>query len=181
MSKRQRRVLWATAGGVVALVAALLLWPAQAGSGLDEARARWNGRPFQAYRIALTQETRRGSCDQEIVADDERAGRGLSNTCGQPATWTVTRLFNWIAELERSPNECFPDPNMCACQARTYTSVAYDPALGYPTEIVYEWRKQPNLGRAAYWRSLFDQSFPGCNKDGTGGPVVVRIALTPEP
>lgn len=181
MSKRQRRVLWATAGGVVALVAALLLWPAQAGSGLDEARARWNSRPFQTYQLTLSQETSRGDCAQEIAVANERVGQALSNTCGQPATWTVTRLFNWIAELESTPAQCFPGPTMCACRGSTSTRVSYDPALGYPREIVYEWRKRPNLGRAAYWRSLFDQSFPGCDKDGTGGPVVVRVGLNPQP
>lgn len=185
MNRLQGIWRWAAVAAValagLAIVGSLMLQPAQARSGLDQARGRWNLRPFNAYRLQLAHETQRGSCEQEIVTRNERSGEGLRNTCGQPATWTVTRLFNWIAELERTPARCFPGPAFCACRGTTRTRVTYDPVLGYPREIIYEWHKQPNLIEAAYWRSLFDQSFPGCDKDGTGGPVVVRIALTPEP
>jgi len=184
MGRLRSRLPWVVGAVAVALVAAaalLLLQPAQSSSQLDAARERWETRPFANYRLKLVRETNRGSCEQEVRAADERAGEGLRNNCGQPATWTVTRLFNWIAELERTPARCFPGPARCACLATARTEVRYDPALGFPAEIHYEWRKGPNLIGGAYWRSLLDQSFSGCNKAETGGPVLVRVSLTPEP
>jgi hypothetical protein len=166
--------------GILALAGlTLALRPARAQSGLAEARVRWEAAGPGAYRLRLTQQTNRGACDQEMLTRDGSA-EAVRNTCGQPANWTVPRLFNWIEELENDPVQCFPDTKMCACQGATTTSVRYDTQLGYPLEIVYEWRKRPNFGNPAYWRSLFDQSFPGCDKDGRGGPVVVGVSLVPE-
>jgi hypothetical protein len=175
---------WLILGALAALALGALglvvfLRPARAESRLAEARARWEAAGPALYRLRLTQQTRLSVCDQEMRAQDGKA-TALRNTCGQPATWTVPRLFNWIAELEQDPDQCYPDTKMCACRGRTSTSVRYDERLGYPVEVIYEWRKQPNLTDIAYWRSLFDQSFPGCNKDGRGGQVVVSISLTEE-
>lgn len=182
MKGTRRRLL--IVGAFVALTLSVLgfvlaLRPAQARSGLAEARTRWEANGPAAYRLRLVQQTRLSVCDQEMLAQDGKA-TALRNTCGQPATWTVPRLFNWIAELEQDPDQCYPDPKMCACRGRTSTTVRYDERLGYPVEVVYEWRKQPNLANIAYWRSLFDQSFPGCDKDGRGGQVLVSISLTEE-
>jgi hypothetical protein len=180
-----RRRRWLIIGGVLAAVALALLGltfalrPARAESRLAAAITRWEAAGPAAYRLRLTQETRRGSCDQEMVTQGGSA-TPVRNTCGQPANWTVPRLFSWIAELEHDPVQCYPDRQMCACKGSTTTAVRYDEQRGYPVEIVYEWRKQPNLTNPAYWRSLFDQSFPGCNKDGRGGQVVVRVTLSDE-
>jgi hypothetical protein len=180
MAKRRRMIVIGAFTLALALLGlALALRPAQANSGLAEARQRWEAAGPDAYRLRLTQQTKAGACDQEMVTQDGRA-TAVRNSCGQPATWTVPRLFNWIAELEQDPTQCYPDTKMCACRGSTSTSVRYDEALGYPAEIVYEWRKQPNLGHPAYWRSLLDRSFPGCNRDGRGGPVVVSISLIEE-
>jgi hypothetical protein len=181
MTRRSRILL----AGAVALVlgllsAALMLRPVDAQSGLADAQARWEARGLERYRIRLTQQTNRSACDQEMVTADGKA-TAVRNSCGQPATWTVPRLFAWIAELESDPVQCYPDQQMCACTGSTSTTVRYDPERGFPREIVYAWYKRPNLSNGAYWRSLFDQSFPGCNRDGRGGPVVVSITLTEEP
>jgi hypothetical protein len=162
------------------LAGLLLMRPARAESGLAEARERWAAAAPPSYRLRLTQQTSAGACDQEVVTQNERA-EAVRNSCGQPASWTVPRLFDWIAELERDPVRCYPDTKMCACRGATSTSVRYDEALGFPREIVYEWRKLPNLTHPAYYRSLLDRSFPGCNHDGRGGPVVVSITLAEEP
>jgi hypothetical protein len=179
-----KRIRWIIVGAVIMLgllVAALAtLRPAQAQSGLAEARARWGVGGPASYRLRLTQQTNRGACDQEMLTEAERA-TPLRNSCGQPANWTVPRLFNWIAELERNQSSCYPDPSMCACRGSTTTTVRYDATLGFPREIVYEWRKQPNPTNVDYWRSLFDRSFPGCNRDGRGGPVMVSVTLIEEP
>jgi Family of unknown function (DUF6174) len=179
----RKRSLLIIAGALALTIAGLLLWRSMgnAGERLDAARALWAGRPFQSYQIALFHQTNLGICEQEIVAQDERQTQALRNTCGQPPSWTVTKLFNWINELQNTPTRCYPDQIMCACQIRTSTVVTYDPELGYPQRIVYEWRKQPNLTNLDYWRSLTDQSFPGCDKDGTGGPVIVNITLAETP
>lgn len=171
--------------GTLALLAGLGLFaalrlPAAARSGLAEARRLWAANGMNTYRLRITQETRMGRCEQEIVTRDGRA-ETLSNTCGMPASWTVPRLFSWIEELERDTANCYPDPSMCACRSAMTTAVHYDETMGYPREVVYEWHKQPNLPNPAYWRSLLDRSFPGCDKDGRGGPVIFAISLTEEP
>jgi hypothetical protein len=163
--------------GAVALFA---LRPAQAQSGLPEAKARWEAGALPNYRLRITQQRSRGACDQEMVAQSDVV-TALQNSCGQPANWTVPRLFNWISELERTPKRCYPGPSRCACQGTISTSVRYDEQLGFPSEIVYEWRKRPNFVHPAYWRSLFDRSFPGCDQDGAEGTIIVNVTLTAEP
>jgi len=182
MSRRLRQLAVVGCAALVlsALGLVLLLRPAQARSGLEQARARWAAGGPASYRLRLTQNTNRGACDQEMLTQVGQA-TPLRNSCGQPANWTVPRLFNWIAELERNQSSCYPDPSMCACRGSTTTTVRYDATLGFPREIVYEWRKQPNPTNVDYWRSLFDRSFPGCNRDGRGGPVMVSVTLTEEP
>lgn len=158
--------------------------PVTAQSGVEAARALWATRPFDSYNLALTQQSRASSCDQIILTAGEQAVQALRNTCGQPPTWTVTRLLNWIVELERTPSRCYPGPNSCACQATATTMVTYDSALGFPRQIVYEWRSRPNLVNPAYWRLLFDKTFPGCSNiqaSGTGGTLVVNVSLDPTP
>ncbi|MBX0330408.1 hypothetical protein K2Z83_22360 [Oscillochloris sp. ZM17-4] len=185
----RRGVRWLLAVGIVAVLAScvgvlLLRRPAAAHDSVEMARARWAGRGFDAYTLTLRQETRDGVCDQRIETQGERATRAARNSCGQPPNWTVTRLLNWIVELERTPSRCYPGPSACACQVMASTMVSYDSALGYPRTITYEWRSRPNLINPAYWRMLTDKTFPGCSNiqgSGTGGALVVNVRLEPEP
>lgn len=178
--KRRLIALGALALVLSLLALAALREPASAGSGLAEARRLWAANGIERYRLHLSQETRLGRCEQEMVTTGGRA-TPLSNTCGMPATWTVPRLFSWIEELAREQANCYPDTSMCACRGAVSTAVQYDQTMGYPREVVYEWHKRPNLLNAAYYRSLLDRSFPGCDKDGRGGPVVFTVTLTAEP
>ncbi len=164
--------------GLGALLA--LRQPATAAPTLAEARRLWLAQAPPRYKLTITQQTAGGACDQEFLIDGTTAV-ALHDDCRQPVTWTVPRLFSWIAELERERTRCYPDPTMCACRGTIATSVDYDAEQGYPRAIVYEWRKRPNLTSLAYYRSLFDRSFPGCNRDGTGGAVIYAIALAAEP
>lgn len=171
--------------GALALVLSLgalaaLRQPAAASSGLAAARRLWAANGLESYRLRVTQQTTLGTCEQEMVAGDAGV-TPVSNTCGMPATWSVPRLFNWIEELGREEANCYPDNVMCACRGAMSIAVQYDQTTGYPSEVVYEWHKRPNLMNVAYYRSLLDQSFPGCNRDGRGGPVVFTVTLTPEP
>ncbi len=181
---RQGKRRWVALGALALLLSlgalAALRQPAAAQSSLAEARRLWAANGVASYRLRLSQETNLGRCDQEMVTAGARA-TPLSNTCGMPATWTVPRLFNWIEELEREQVNCYPDPSMCACRGTIATAVTYDETMGYPREVVYAWHKRPNLLNAAYYRSLLDRSFPGCDKDGRGGPVVYTVSLTEEP
>jgi hypothetical protein len=179
-----RRSKWRWVAGVGALALALSLValaalrePAAASSSLAEARRLWAANGVASYTLSVSQQTRLATCDQQMATQDERA-TPIANTCGMPATWTVPRLFNWIEELERTEANCYPDPSMCACRGTISTLVRYDETMGYPVEVVYEWRKRPNLLNAAYYRSLLDRSFPGCDKDGRGGPVIYIVSLT---
>lgn len=182
----RKRVAWFLAGAALVLaliVVALALRnePVAVDSALAEARARWAGRAFSDYQITLLRNTNGVICQQEIEAQDEQVTRVISNACGQPATWTVSRLHDWIGQLEQTPSRCFPGPGFCACQAAPRTVVNYHPELGYPTEILYEWSMGPNWANADYWRSLLDQAFPGCSRQGFGGPLVVNVRLAPGP
>jgi hypothetical protein len=180
----QGRRRWVALGALALLLSlgalAALRQPAAARSGLADARRLWAVNGLAAYRLKIAQETRAGSCEQEMLVGDGKA-TPLVNTCGVPATWTVPRLFSWIEELEREEANCYPDATMCACRGTMSTVVTYDATLGYPREVAYEWRKRPNLLNTAYWRSLSDRSFPGCDKDGRGGLVTYTVTLTEEP
>ncbi|NTU81238.1 MAG: hypothetical protein HGA45_17955 [Chloroflexales bacterium] len=190
---RRGRWRWAAGVGALALLLSLaalpaLREPAAAQTSLAEARGRWASQPAAGYRLKLTRTTAsKGDsqiCQQEIEVLDEQVAREVSNGCGQPATWTVTRLFNWVAELEREPSRCYPSASTCACQATTTTRVVYDTVLGFPSEVIYEWRSRPNLMNPAYWRILLDKTFPGCSNiqgSGSGGVLAIKVSLAPEP
>jgi hypothetical protein len=180
MKLRLRLIIIAGAVLLALGVAALLLRPAQAESGLAEARARWEAGALPSYRLRITRQMAGGACDQEMIARGDEV-TAVQNSCRQPTNWTVPRLFNWVAELQREPTRCYPGPSRCACQGTAITTVRYDESLGFPREIVYEWRKRPNLAHPAYWQSLFDRSFAGCNADGPDGLIVVNVSLTEEP
>jgi hypothetical protein len=181
---RRSRWWWAMAVGALALlllaVFVMLRQPVAAQPSLVEARRLWMLQTPARYQLTLTQQTSRGICKQAILVDGESAVE-LSNDCSDPTLWTVPRLFSWIAELERDQTRCYPSTTMCACYGVSTTVVRYDAARGFPQEVQYEWYKRPNLVSGAYYRSLFDRSFPGCNKDGTGGPVQYTIELSDAP
>lgn len=183
--RKPRRRLFLIIGLLVLLVlgsgTALLYNTVAARSGLANARARWETRQFAEYRLLIQQQTSTRLCEQELIAHGELDTEAIRNSCGQPPTWTVTRLFNWIGELERSPVRCYPGPALCICQATARVQVSYDEALGYPRAINYEWRRRPNYIQPAYWRSLGDQSFPGCENIEAGGELLMRVGLEPEP
>lgn len=184
MRKPRRRLFW-IAGLIVLMTlvsgVVLLRGTVTANPGLAMARARWEERPFADYRLQIQQQTSTRLCEQEVIARGETATEALRNSCGQPPTWTVTRLFNWISELERAPVRCYPGPARCICQATARVNVTYDDKLGFPREISYEWRRRPNYIQPAYWQSLSDRSFPGCENIEAGGELVMRVGLEPEP
>jgi hypothetical protein len=158
----------------------LLRQPVAAQPSLVEARRIWMLQPPERYQLSVIQQTVRGSCEFEALVDGEQVVE-LANDCGNPTQWTVPQLFRWLAELEREQTRCYPSTNMCACYGASTTRIDYDPERGFPRLVEYEWRKRPNLTNAAFYRSLFDQSFPGCFKDGTGGPVLYTIKLNDVP
>lgn len=185
----RRGMRWLLASGITALLVScvgllLLRDSAVAQDSVELAKTRWAARNFDAYTLMLRQETRNKICDQQIEARGEQVVLAVHNSCGQPPTWTVTRLLNWIVELEREPSRCYPSTADCACQVMMNTHVTYDSQLGYPRQIIYEWHSQPNLLNPSYWRMLTDKTFPGCSNiqgSGPGGTLVVNVGLTPEP
>jgi hypothetical protein len=185
MRKRRRRFYWIS-GLLLLLISSVgvlfvLSGPVVARNGLALARERWEMRQFADYRLQIQQQTSTRICEQELIARGERAAETIRNSCGQPPTWTVSRLFNWIDELERAPVRCYPGPARCICQATARVQVIYDEELGYPQAIAYEWRRRPNYIQPAYWQSLRDRSFPGCENIEAGGALLVRVNLEPEP
>lgn len=186
---RRKGVRWLLAGIIATLLIsctglAMMRSSADAHDSVELARTRWAARGFDAYTLTLHQETRTGICDQQIETQGEQATRAVRNSCGQLPNWTVTRLLNWIVELERTPSRCYPSPGSCACQVTANTTVSYDSELGYPRQIIYEWRSQANPMNPAYWRMLTDKTFPGCSNiqgSGPGGTLVMNVGLTPQP
>jgi hypothetical protein len=156
--------------------------PAQQDSGLAQAQALWLARPFTDYQLAVVEKTQRSICLQDVEVQDEQVHQVSLNRCTHPTTWTVNRLFDWIAQLEQSTSNCFPGPGICACRTTKTTQITYDAQFGYPQSIVYEWQMQPNWTHPDYWRHVWwDKRVPSCSRNGFGGTQTVTVSLTPLP
>jgi hypothetical protein len=112
---------------------------------LEQARARWEARPFSGYRLLIqAQPYGASTCEQAFEVDEPAQTKTLSDTCpddsrasflmkslGSPRT--VPDLFDYIkAEIGRV-GACAVDG--CACTGATTIDVVYDTDLGYPKRM----------------------------------------------
>jgi hypothetical protein len=109
---------------------------------LEQARVRWEARPFSGYRVLIQLQPRGGSACEKIFEVDESAqtktsrdscsngsmANYLFESLGSPGT--VPGLFDYIETEVGRVGECGFDG--CACDGRRTIDAVYDTALGYP-------------------------------------------------
>lgn len=121
---------------------------------LAAARQRWQLHGFSAYRLTVNEETESSSCRQSLEIQNERVRSVLLNECGRPASWTVPNLFTWTAQPGRFDSRCYPSGVTCVCYMVFSTQAIYNPDLGYPQRVTYQWRLIPNLAHPRHWQRL---------------------------
>lgn len=151
----------------------------------ERAMARWEGRTFTAYRVALRIEALGRVCYQLLEVRGEWVRETITNTCD--TMWlealSVERLFDLGAEIESLPvSRCGLGSQPCPChRAFTERSVYYDEALGFPAMILARSEMQWNWASPDFWRTLAEQrELPSCARAQRRLTVQV-LALTPEP
>lgn len=151
---------------------------------LARARQQWNAQLLNDYRIVIQHQTRTGVCEQDLEVRDGQIHTVHRNQCNQPPNWTVSRLFDWVAQLEQPASICYPSTNQCTCRVSSIVRVSFDPQLGYPKHVRYDWGLRPYWENVQYWQSfLFDDDLTNCaNRARGGGTVelsVVSLTLPP--
>jgi len=179
---RLRVLLFLLSGLLAGALGALL---AVAGNGgrpsvrqeLARAEQQWSARLAPSYRIVIQQQTRAGVCEQDLEVRDERVRTVYRNQCNQPPIWTVSRLFGWVEQLERPASVCYPSAGQCTCRVSARARVTFDPQLGYPRHISYEWGLRPHWENPHYWQALLlDDDLARCaNRARGGGTVEVSV------
>ncbi|HEY3230636.1 MAG TPA: hypothetical protein VGJ87_15535, partial [Roseiflexaceae bacterium] len=121
------------------------------GTRLAEAKARWVARPFSEYRLVIQEQTRGGTCDQDVQIQDEQIQRVFQNGCVRLPSWTISNLFTWAEQLADYKIRCYPTDVTCVCHAIYTKHAVFDPHLGYPQSVIYEWQLQPNWAYLNHW------------------------------
>jgi hypothetical protein len=169
-------------------VAIPLVWPAVQAAAiagrqrsrlgeLEQARARWETRPFSSYHLTIQFYPRDGSvCEQAFEVNEPAQAKILGNTCASSLTVdnimnflgsriSIPGLFDYIeAEIGRV-REC--GPNGCACDGARTIDAVYDSELGYPKRIEIRFQRDWTTQRLQL----------GCSTIGwfTPGPATVTV------
>lgn len=170
------------------LACALLAGLANRLAAADElvaARARWAGNALARYRLVVREETAGGGCRQDVQVQDERIVAVLQNQCVRLPSWTVSNLFVWAAGLERRSARCYPSDVTCVCYAIYTADTRYDPQLGYPQQITYQWRLETNWAHIGHWQRLYrNHELPNCalvSRRAGDYITVTVLSITPQP
>jgi Family of unknown function (DUF6174) len=146
---------------------------------LEQARQRWEARPFRNYRIEVEQ--RLGtSCRYAVEVRDERITSVTYNSCSQLIWWRdlpVLPMGALFTRLATAAGTCGPDG--CRCDGVVLLAADYDPALGYPRTA--QLRAEPTMRwlHPAYWRELASPPRP-CSRSYVELDLKV-VSLTPLP
>jgi Family of unknown function (DUF6174) len=145
---------------------------------LDQAKARWQARPFSSYRLINQFLLFDGTvCERAFEVNQQAQTNVLRNTCSegydfyftnvQSSFSSVPGLFDYItAEIGRV-GEC--GSNGCACDGARTIDAVYDADLGYPKRI--ELRLQSD------WTT---RSWPqGCSLMAPNLPILVTVSMNP--
>ena len=155
------------------------------GDDLLAARARWAAHPLPRYRLVVDEETNAGSCRQDLRISGERIAEVLQNRCVRVPSWTVANLFGWAAGLEDHAARCYPSAVACVCHIVYTTRASFDPQLGYPQRIAYQWKLTTNWAYPGHWERLLRQhELPSCDqvtRRASGHITVTVVSLTPLP
>lgn len=150
-------LLLATIGGVVAFLA---LRPSPAERELAAARARWQARPFAAYRLTLRvyDPAPPGGCQQDLIIRNEQVVEVLRNECQRfRDPMTVSSLFAMIEPDEQwATTTTALDPCLVGseCERVRDVQVSYDPLLGYPQTVIVREDYKTNWMHPMNWQEL---------------------------
>jgi Family of unknown function (DUF6174) len=113
-------------------------------SELEQAKARWETRPFSSYRLLIQLQPHGGSaCETAFEVNEPAQTKTLSDTCSAlydsyllkslGSRTSVPGLFDYIAAEIGRMGEC--GPNGCACDGGRTIDVVYDTDFGYPKRV----------------------------------------------
>ncbi len=144
-------------------------------AALIEARARWNERTFDAYRMSLRDRGCR--MEVEVHAERVRKTRYAVRPCEQPPV-AVRDLFDLVARHGTVRRTCVS--RGCACDDVLSVRAEYHPTLGYPQTIEITLTPTPNWRHADFWRAVWKtRSLDACNDLPVGSRVLTVVSLTP--
>jgi hypothetical protein len=185
MAAHHQRRLWGMLAGIALLlvicavgapvVLQAQLQPPTAGPFLA-ARARWQQRPFQQYRLVIDRHEAGAVCQQTLDVAGMTIQAVVENTCTLPFAappQTVDQLF---ADLERYTLTYRCGPNGCGCDWLT-VSVTYHPQWGYPQQVRSQQLPAPWWQR---WQPLIRGQF-FCTLIGATGSNYSVEQLTANP
>jgi hypothetical protein len=146
---------------------------------LEQARRRWEARPFRSYRIEV--EERLGtSCRYVVEVRDERITSVQYNTCSQVIWWrdlpvlSVGALFTRLATAVGSCGSAG-----CLCDGVVLLDAKFDPVLGYPRSASLRAEPAVRWLHPDYWRELAGPP-RGCQPSLVDFEITIT-ALTPIP
>jgi hypothetical protein len=160
------------------------------------ARARWQARPFTAYRLTLTlyEPGPPGGCQQELVIRNKQVVEVIWNTCPRYRDpMTVSDLFASIesdfASIESDPQHITMMSGLDPCQWGNdcrrvrEVQVVYDPLLGYPRMLRVTEQNRPNWWHPATWQYILEHGSPPDYPmlGGSFNQHIVVESLTPLP
>jgi hypothetical protein len=121
---------------------------------LEQARRRWEARPFNAYRVEVEQ--RLGtSCRYVVEVHDERITSVIYNTCSQVIWWRdlpVLPVGPLFTRLSSAAGSC--GSAGCFCDGVVLLDASYDPALGYPRTAHLRAEPAVRWLHPGFWREL---------------------------
>jgi hypothetical protein len=104
---------------------------------LDAAQQRWDGKPFNHYRMTLDREQLRRRCHQSMEVQGMGSGEEVvsvfEDTCMDDPL-TVSGIFSLLRQAMLQP-DCNDDE--CKCRITYRVSVLYDEELGYPSMALF--------------------------------------------
>jgi hypothetical protein len=164
--------------------------PSPQAADLAAARARWQARPFTAYRLTLTLYEPAGppgGCQQEFVIRDEQVAEVIRDECQRYRnSMTVSDLFT-ILEPHPEYATSMTIKGFCTvgreCLRVREVQVFYDPVLGYPRTLRVTERLAPNWWHPATWQYILEHGRPPTFVmfGGSFNNHIVVESLTPLP
>jgi hypothetical protein len=107
----------------------------------------------------------------------------LYNHCGRLPSWTVSNLFTWVEQTDRTTTRCYPSAVTCVCYLVYGLRADYDSRLGYPQRVTYAWHLRLNWSYLGHWERLWRTGeLPACanvSRFAEGYITLSVLALTP--
>jgi hypothetical protein len=163
--------------------------PSPQAADLAAARARWQARPFTAYRMTLTlyEPGPPGGCQQALVIRNEQVAEVIRDECQRYRDpMTISDLFTSIApDPQHITMMSGLDPCQVGndCRRVREVQVVYDPLLGYPHMLRVTEQHRPNWWHPFTWQHILAHGSPPDYPmlGGSFDQHIVVESLTPLP